>query len=221
LAWFITGLLVAAHCQLTRIAPHLPWDGERDSVIQRLRRIVLNPRLEVRTLYGPTVGCLLRWLNGSHSIVVVVDRTYQDMALQTFVRDMLGWHFVQRLDQSTWAFPVCSRKFKLNASGLQPGQYRSFGRVRITPQRFGTVELIGFWVQGKDEPWYLISDRTLGQRAVRIYHKRFWIEARFRDLSRTIGTWNKLGSCLPRACNVFCCSSLWRMCGWSTSACKA
>jgi len=243
LAWFITGLVVAAHCQLTRIAPHLPWDGERDSVIQRLRRIVMNPRLDVRTLYGPTVGYLLHWLNGPDGIVLVIDRTtlsndlnilmigiafrgrvlplawkvqkkqgsfqrcyleaalrfiaqwtplhaqiwvvgdreYQDVALQTFVRDTLGWHFVQRLDQSTWVFPVCGRKFKLNGSGLRPGQYRSFGRVRITQQQFGIVELIGYGAPEEDEPWYLISDHRLGRQALSIYCKRFWIEEMFRD----------------------------------------
>jgi Transposase DDE domain len=243
LAWFITGLVVAAHCQLTRIAPHLPWDGERDSVIQRLRRIVMNPRLEVRTLYGPTVGYLLHWLNGPGGLVLVIDRTtlsndlnilmigiafrgrvlplawkvqkkqgsfqrryveaalrfiaqgtplhaqmwvvgdreYQDVALHSFVRDTLGWHFVQRLDQRTWVFPARGGRFKLNASGLKPGQYRSFGRVRITQQRFGWVELIGYWAPDEDEPWYLISDRTLGRHQVRLYRKRFWIEEMFRD----------------------------------------
>ncbi len=49
-AWFITGLFVAAHCPLTRIAAHLPWDGDRDSIIQRLRRVLMNARLNVRQL---------------------------------------------------------------------------------------------------------------------------------------------------------------------------
>jgi hypothetical protein len=243
LAWFITGLVVAAHCQLTRIAPHLPWDGERDRIIQRLRRIIMNPRLDVRTLYGPTAGYLLHWLNGPQGIVLVIDRTtlsnhlnilmvgiafrgrvlpfawkvqkkqgsfqrryleaclrfiaqwapphaqiwvvgdreYQDVALQTFVRDTLGWHFVQRLDQSTWVFPARGRAFKLKERGLRPGQFRSFGRVRITQQHFGGVELIGYWACGEDEPWYLISDCTLDQQQVRVYRKRFWIEEMFRD----------------------------------------
>ena len=52
LAWFITGLYVAAHCQLTRIAAHLPWEGDRDGIVQRLRHVLINPRLDVRTLYS-------------------------------------------------------------------------------------------------------------------------------------------------------------------------
>jgi hypothetical protein len=244
LAWFITGLFVAAHCQLTRIAAHLPWDGDRDSIVQRLRRVLMNPRLNVRALYAPTVRYLLHWLKNQEQIILVIDRTtlgnalnilmvgiafrgrvlplawkvqkkqgtfqlryvhaalrfiaeqlppdthhiwvvgdreYQDVVFQAFVRDTLHWHFVQRLDQSIWAFPTRYKAFKLNASGLQRGELRSWGRCRITQQQFGLVELIGYWAPDEDEPWYLISDVTLGREAVQIYARRFWIEEMFRD----------------------------------------
>lgn len=243
LAWFIVGVVIAAHCQLTRIAPHLPWDGNRDSIVQRLRRVLKNPRLAVRTLYGPTVGYVLTWLNTGRPLILVIDRTtisddlnilligvafrgrvlplvwkvqqkqgsfqlryvqaalrfiagwapatasiwvvgdreFQDVLLQTFVRDTLHWHFVQRIDQNLWVYPRGRRAFKLHTSGLQPGQFRSFGRVRITQQRFGWVELIGYWRPDEDEPWYLISDCTLGRQAVQVYRRRFWIEEMFRD----------------------------------------
>src|SRR5512140_3043833 len=75
LAWFIVGLVVAAHCQLTQIAPHLPWAGNRDSLVQRLRRVLMNQRLAVRTLYGPTVGYILRWLSTGQPLILVIDRT--------------------------------------------------------------------------------------------------------------------------------------------------
>src|SRR5512138_85638 len=75
LAWFIVGVVLAAHCQLTQIAPHLPWEGNRDSLVQRLRRVLMNQRLAVRTLYGPTVGYILQWLNTGQPLVLVIDRT--------------------------------------------------------------------------------------------------------------------------------------------------
>jgi len=56
LAWFITGVIVSAQCQLTGIARHVLWDGYCESAIQRLRRVLTNLRLTVRTLYGPTVA---------------------------------------------------------------------------------------------------------------------------------------------------------------------
>jgi hypothetical protein len=243
LAWFITGLIVAAHCQLTCVARHVLWDGQRDSIVQRLRRVLMNVRLDVRTLYGPTVGYVLHWLNNAQGVTLVIDRTmigaalnilmvsvafrgrtlplawkvqkkqgtfqlryvqaalrfiaqwapahariwvvgdreFQDVALQAFVRDELGWHFVQRLDHNLWIYPRRGRAFQLKYSGLRRGEFRSFGRVQVTRQRFGWVELIGYWRAGEDEPWYLISDKTLGRRAVRIYQRRFWIEEMFRD----------------------------------------
>jgi len=244
LGWFITGLFVAAHCQLTRIAAHLPWDGDRDSVVQRLRRVLMNPRLDVRTLYGPTVGYVLGWLNHQERIILVIDRTtignllnilvvgiafrgrvlplvwkvqkkqgtfqlryvqaalrfvaqwlpaetpkiwvvgdreFQDVVLQRFVRDTLHWHFVQRIDQNLWVFPSRRRAFKVNGGGLHRGEFRCFGQVQVTQQRFGWVELIGYWEATEDEPWYLISDLKLGRDAVVIYRHRFWIEEMFRD----------------------------------------
>ncbi len=118
---------------------------------------------------------------GAHNIWVVGDREYQDVVFQGFVRDTLHWHFVQRLDQNTWAFPTRHQAFKLNASGLRPGEFRSWGRCRITQPQFGWVELIGYWAPDAEEPWYLISDVTLGREAVPIYARRFWIEEMFRD----------------------------------------
>ncbi len=243
-AWFISGLSVAAPCQLTRLAAPLPWEGARDRIVQRLRRVFMNPRLDVRTRYAPTVRSLRRWLKQAERIIVVIDRTTlgntlnillsslafrgrvlplawkvqrkpgtfqlryvqaarrfiakplppgthhlwvvrdredQAVVFQGFVRDTLHWHFVQRLDHSTWAFPTRDTAFKLQASGLKPGEFRAWGRCRITQQQFGLVELVGYWAPDAEEPWYLISDVTLGREAVPIYARRFWIEEMFRD----------------------------------------
>lgn len=251
IAWFIVGLVLAAQCQLTQIAPHLPWEGNRDSIVPRLRRVLMNQRLAVRTLDGPTVGYLLHWLNTGQPLILVIDRTtlrdelnlvligvafrgrvlplvwkvqqkqgsfhlrsvhaalrfmaawtrataaiwlvgdreFQDVLLPTFVRDTWHWPFVQRIDQTLWSSPRGHRAFKLNTSGLHPGQFRAFGRGGITRQQFGWVELIGYWPAGEDEPWYLISDRTLGRRAGRSYRRRFAIEALFRDFKSHGGEW--------------------------------
>lgn len=99
LAWLVKGLLVAAPCQLNRLAPHLPWDGERDSIIQRLRRILIKARLDVRTLYGPTVGYLLQVLKGPAGIVLVIDRTTLSNDLNLL---MIGVAFRGRVLPLAW-----------------------------------------------------------------------------------------------------------------------
>lgn len=42
LAWFVAGLIVDRHCRLTRIVEHLPWAGQDESRVQRLRRVLMN-----------------------------------------------------------------------------------------------------------------------------------------------------------------------------------
>lgn len=88
------------------------------------------------------------------------------------------WRF-SRSCATNWAGISCNAWTR--TCGSIRGAFRSFGRVQITRQRFGWVELVGYWRQGEDEPWYLISDKTLGREAVRIYQRRFWIEEMFRD----------------------------------------
>jgi hypothetical protein len=99
LAWFIVGVVLAAHCQLTRVAPYVPWDGNRDSIVQRLRRGLLNQRLAVRTVYGPTVGYLLHWLNTGPPIVLVIDRTTLGDALNIW---LIGIAFRGRVLPLVW-----------------------------------------------------------------------------------------------------------------------
>ncbi len=146
------------------------------------------------------------WRPGSlgRPISGVGDREFQDVAFQTFVRDDLGWHFVQRLDQRTWIYPRGRRAFKLRQSGLRPGEYRSFGRVQVTRQRLGWVELIAYWRPRDDEPWYLISDKTVGPR-----HSRFAAAGSGRNIpfeisNRTAGRW-KTANCLSPAASGGCC----------------
>jgi hypothetical protein len=110
LAWFITGLFVAAHYQLTRIAAHLPWDGDRDSIVQRLRRVLMNPRLEVRTLYAPTVRYLLRWLNNSEQIILVIDRTMLGNTLNIL---LVGIAFRGRVLPMAWKVQKKQGTFQL------------------------------------------------------------------------------------------------------------
>ncbi|MCR4405256.1 MAG: hypothetical protein NUW06_08315 [Candidatus Acetothermia bacterium] len=49
------------------------------------------------------------------------------------------------------------------------------------------VNLVLWWEEGCDEPWYLATDLDDPQEAIRLYEKRAWIEEMFRDLKTHLG----------------------------------
>ena len=71
---WVTALYLASSCALTRLADHLLVNGNKDSRVQRLRRFLMNKRVDVRTVYGPVVGSLLTQM-GNARIVLILDRT--------------------------------------------------------------------------------------------------------------------------------------------------
>jgi hypothetical protein len=73
-ALVVTALYLAASCALTRIADHLLVSGCKDSRVQRVRRLLMNPRLAVRACYQSTVMAILRHM-GTARIVLILDRT--------------------------------------------------------------------------------------------------------------------------------------------------
>ena len=74
LALFVVALYLASSCALTRLADHLLVNGNKDSRVQRLRRFLMNLRIDVRTVYGLVVGSLLTQM-GNARIVLILDRT--------------------------------------------------------------------------------------------------------------------------------------------------
>jgi hypothetical protein len=74
LSLLVTALYLAASCYLTRLADHLLVSGCKDSRVQRLRRLLMNPRLAVRGCYQTTATAVLRYM-GNARIVLIVDRT--------------------------------------------------------------------------------------------------------------------------------------------------
>jgi hypothetical protein len=74
LSLLVTALYLSASCYLTRLADHLLVSGCKDSRVQRLRRLLMNPRLSVRGCYQTTATAVLRYM-GTARIVLIVDRT--------------------------------------------------------------------------------------------------------------------------------------------------
>jgi Transposase DDE domain len=73
-ALLVTALYLAGSCALTRVADHLLIRGCKDSRVQRIRRLLMNGRLAVRTCYQSTATAILRHM-GTARIVLILDRT--------------------------------------------------------------------------------------------------------------------------------------------------
>jgi hypothetical protein len=65
---------------------------------------------------------------------------------------------------------------------LKPGERRDFGWVRLRADEFVTVRLIGVWVAGAEEVWWLATNLPNAvSKVVALYDRRMGIEEQFRD----------------------------------------
>ena len=75
LALWVYGLFKARSCHLCRVADELPLEGEKESLIQRLKRWLMNPRFAPESLYRKWIAqWLVHWPDGKE-LVLVFDRT--------------------------------------------------------------------------------------------------------------------------------------------------
>jgi len=95
-----------------------------------------------------------------------------------------GWHFVQRLSN---IHQVCVEHHMgtLKELGIRRGwRPRDWGWGTMDEQEFGPVRLVTVFAREAQEPWYLVTDLEVEPPAeiVRLYQRRMWTEAMFRDL---------------------------------------
>ena len=75
LALWVYGLFKARSCHLGRVADELPLEGQKDSIIQRLKRFLMNSRLVPRKLYRKLIAVWLKhWPDGAE-LTLILDRT--------------------------------------------------------------------------------------------------------------------------------------------------
>ena len=68
------GLFKARNCHLCRVVDELPLEGEKESLIQRLKRWLMNPRFAPESLYRKWIAqWLVHWPDGKE-VVLVFDR---------------------------------------------------------------------------------------------------------------------------------------------------
>ena len=75
LALWVYGLFKARCCHLGRVADELPLEGQKDSIIQRLKRWLMNPGLVPQKLYLKLIAVWLKhWPDGAE-LTLILDRT--------------------------------------------------------------------------------------------------------------------------------------------------
>lgn len=95
-----------------------------------------------------------------------------------------GWYFVQRLSHIHHVL-VEQHMGTLKELGIRRGwRVRDWGWGTMDEQEFGPIRLVTVFERDAEEAWYLVTNLEVEPPAeiVRIYKRRMWTEAMFRDL---------------------------------------
>ncbi|HEY9852937.1 MAG TPA: IS4 family transposase [Leptolyngbyaceae cyanobacterium] len=133
----------------------------------------------------------------TYQIVIVGDREFHSVDLAQWI-DRQGVKFVLRQKKDT-TFRQKRRKFNsLSSIQVAPGQRKFFSEINITQKKgFGRFNLAVYWrrkYRNKQEksPWYLLTNLSDLETAVKAYKQRWGIEAMFKDCKT--GGYNLEGS---------------------------
>ena len=133
----------------------------------------------------------------AQKIVIIGDREFHSIELAQWLhRQKVKFVFRQKKDTT---FRQNRQKFKsLSQVEISPGMTQFLTNVTLTQKKgFGRFNLAIYWkrkYKGKQEqsPWYLLTNLPACETAVKIYGKRFGIEAMFKDCKT--GGYNLEGS---------------------------
>ena len=182
-SWQSNNILMASAIYQKRAIPifwiFLPKKGASNL---REQQIVLRPIIK---------------LFKTHQIVIVGDREFHSVDLAQWL-DRQGVKFVLRQKKST-TFRQKRRKFSsLSNVQVAPGQRKFLSQINITHKKgFGRFNLAVYWrrkykTKQEKSPWYLLTNLTDLETAVKAYKQRFGIEAMFKDCKS--GGYNLEGS---------------------------
>jgi hypothetical protein len=122
----------------------------------------------------------------AHQVVIIGDREFHSVELAQWLhRQRVKFVFRQKQDTT---FRQNRQKFKpLSQVEISPGMKQFLVNINLTQKKgFGRFNLAIYWkrkYKGKQEqaPWYLLTNLPDCEMAVKIYGKRFGIEAMFKD----------------------------------------
>jgi hypothetical protein len=126
---------------------------------------------------------LARMMPATVTPIVVADRGFGNARWLGELRKR-GWHFVQRLSH-IHTVNVPTHIGSLKELGIRRGwRARDWGWGTIDEKEWGPIRLVTVFERDAQEAWYLVTDLDAECPAeiVRLYKRRMWIEAMFRDL---------------------------------------
>jgi len=131
-------------------------------------------------------------------VILLADRGFADTKLYEYLRDHLGWDFVIRFRSGILVEDADKLQTTAGARVPANGRIRALPDARVTEARFG-IGVVCVKRRGMKESWCLATTLAgQGERAVRLYGRRFTCEENFRDekdrrfgfgfLETTVGT---------------------------------
>lgn len=131
-----------------------------------------------------------------YKTVVLGDREFCGVPLGHWLSKQ-GVYFCLRLKKSTFVEAEEDLLMELRSLGLAPGMSLFLNEVRVTKQKgFGTFNVACKWQRkyrgfAADEGWYILTNLSTLEIAIKAYQKRFSIEEMFRDFK--LGGYNLEG----------------------------
>jgi hypothetical protein len=133
----------------------------------------------------------------TYKIVIVGDREFHSVELAQWIRQQ-GVKFVLRQKKDTKYRQKRQKMTPLSSLKVAPGQRQFLAEINLTQKKgFGRFNLAVYWkrkykTKTEKEPWYLLTNFDDLETAVKVYQKRFGIEAMFKDCKT--GGYNLEGS---------------------------
>lgn len=115
--------------------------------------------------------------------IVIADRGFANRRWLGDIQKR-GWWFVQRLPRERYV-ETTEHIGLVYELGIRRGSRpRDWGWGTFTEKHWGPIRLVTAFDSEADEPWYLVTnmDYTTAAETVKLYAKRMWTEALFRDL---------------------------------------
>lgn len=129
------------------------------------------------------------------------------------VLDGWGWTYAlrQRPQQVFMPMRMPLERYRLDQQGIEPGELMWLGDVELSRRHATHTHLVWYWKRGEKRPWYLATNGVSPHQAIRLYRRRMWIEALFRDLKRQgfdlehsrLGTFQRLSRLVLAVCLLY------------------